>query len=63
MEIVQTSTGTWPWCMSMIGARFAVFVRRARVLPGRFASDYICSFPAKMLVPGKKTSPAAPFGK
>ena len=26
-------TGTWPWCMSMFGARFAVFVRRARVLP------------------------------
>ena len=24
---------TWPWCMSMFGARFAVFVRRARVLP------------------------------
>ena len=24
----------WPWCMSMVGARFAVFVRRARVLPG-----------------------------
>ena len=34
MEIVQTSTGTWPWCMSMFGARFAVFVRRARVSPG-----------------------------
>ena len=33
MEIVQTGTGTWPWCMSMFGARFAVFVRRARVLP------------------------------
>ena len=33
MEIVQTCTGTWPWCMSMFGARFAVFVRRARVLP------------------------------
>ena len=26
--------GTWRWCMSMFGARFAVFVRRARVLPG-----------------------------
>ena len=25
---------TWPWCMGMFGARFAVFVRRARVLPG-----------------------------
>ena len=34
MEIVQTGTGTWRWCMSMFGARFAVFVRRARVLPG-----------------------------
>jgi hypothetical protein len=32
MEIVQTGTGTWPWCMGMFGARFAVFVRRARVL-------------------------------
>jgi hypothetical protein len=27
-------TDTWPWCMGMFGARFAVFVRRARVLPG-----------------------------
>ena len=26
MEIVQTCTVTWQWCMSMIGARFAVFV-------------------------------------
>ena len=34
MEIMQTSTSTWPWCMGMFGARFAVFVRRARVLPG-----------------------------
>ena len=33
MEIVQTGTDTWRWCMSMFGARFAVFVRRARVLP------------------------------
>ena len=33
MEIVQTCTGRWPWCMGMFGARFAVFVRRARVLP------------------------------
>ena len=32
MEIVQTGTGTWPWCTSIFGARFAVFVRRARVL-------------------------------
>ena len=33
MEIVQTGTDTWRWCVSMFGARFAVFVRRARVLP------------------------------
>ena len=33
MEIVQTSTGTFVRCMSMFGARIAVFVRRARVLP------------------------------
>jgi hypothetical protein len=33
MEIVQTRTATWRWCMGMFGARFAVFVRRARVLP------------------------------
>ena len=33
MEIVQTGTGQRPWCMGMFGARFAVFVRRARVLP------------------------------
>ena len=33
MEIAQTRTATWPWCMSMFGARSAVFVRRARVLP------------------------------
>ena len=34
MEIVQTGTAaTWRWCMGMFGARFAVFVRRARVLP------------------------------
>ena len=25
-------TGTWPWCTGMFGARFAVFVRRVRVL-------------------------------
>jgi len=31
MEIAQTGTGTWRWCMGMFGARFAVFVRRARV--------------------------------
>ena len=34
MEIVQTGTGTWLRCMGMFDARFAVFVRRARVLPG-----------------------------
>ena len=34
MKIVQTCTRTWRWCMSMFSARFAVFVRRARVLPG-----------------------------
>ena len=33
METVQTCTRTWWWCVSMCGARFAVFVRRARVLP------------------------------
>ena len=33
MEIVQTDTGTYVWCTSTFGARFAVFVRRARVLP------------------------------
>jgi hypothetical protein len=31
---VQTGIHTWPWCMGVFGARFAVFVRRARVLPG-----------------------------
>ena len=34
MEIVHTWTATWRWRMGMFGARFAVFVRRARVLPG-----------------------------
>ena len=33
MEIVQTRTVTCCWCVSMFGARFAVFVRRVRVLP------------------------------
>ena len=33
MEIAQTCTGTWQWCMGMFGTRFAVFVRRVRVLP------------------------------
>ena len=33
MEILQTCTRTWWWCVSMFGARFAVFARRARVLP------------------------------
>jgi hypothetical protein len=36
MEIVQTSTGAWPWCMGMFGARFApgfaVFVRMGKEL-------------------------------
>ena len=34
MEIAQTSIGTWLRCVGMFGARFAVFVRLARVLPG-----------------------------
>ena len=33
MEIVQTGTDTYVWCMGMFGARFAVFVQRTRVLP------------------------------
>ena len=33
LGIRQTCTVTWRWCMGMFGARFAVFVRRARVLP------------------------------
>ena len=33
MKIVQTCTGTWPRCMGIFGARFVLFVRRARVLP------------------------------
>ena len=33
MKTVQTCTRTWWWCVSMCGARFAVFVRTARVLP------------------------------
>jgi hypothetical protein len=33
MEIVQTCTAVWRWCMGMFVAWFAVFVRRARVLP------------------------------
>ena len=32
----QTRTCTWQWCMGMFGARFALFVRRARVLPSPF---------------------------
>ena len=32
MEIAQTGSDTWRWCMGVFGARFAVFVRRARVL-------------------------------
>jgi hypothetical protein len=31
---IPQRTGTCRWCMIMFGARFAVFVRRARVLPG-----------------------------
>ena len=44
MEIVQTRTATWPWCMGMFGARFAVFVRRARVLPTRCHATRNLSF-------------------
>jgi len=33
MEIVQTCTSTWSRCTRVFGARFAVFVRWARVLP------------------------------
>jgi hypothetical protein len=29
----QYCTDTWPWCMGVFGARFAVFVRRVRMLP------------------------------
>ena len=32
MKLVPTSTRTWWWCVSMYGARFAVFARPARVL-------------------------------
>ena len=39
MEIVQTGTNAWPWCMGMIVARFAVFVRRVRVLGTQSAHD------------------------
>jgi hypothetical protein len=38
MEIVQTGTNMWRWCVSMFGARFAVFVRRARGMPSSFAA-------------------------
>ena len=44
MEIVHTWTGTCIWCMSMFGARFAVFVRRARVLPGPCSATRNLSF-------------------
>ena len=44
MEIVQTGTSTWPWCMGMFGARFAVFVRRARVLPSPCPATRSLSF-------------------
>jgi hypothetical protein len=44
MEIEQTCTETCLWCMSMIGARVAVFVRRARVLPGPCPATRTLSF-------------------
>ena len=44
MEIAQTRTGTWRWCMNMFGARFAVFVRRARVLPSPLYATRNLSF-------------------
>ena len=33
MQTVPTGVPTCTWCMGMIGARFAVFARRVRVLP------------------------------
>ena len=44
MEIVQTGMDTWPWCMGMFGARFAVFMRRARVLPSPCCATRNLSF-------------------
>ena len=44
MEIVQTGIDTCMWCMGMFGARFAVFVRRARVLPGPLYATRNLSF-------------------
>ena len=44
MKLVQTSTRTWWWCVSMSGARFAVFVRRARVLPSPCCATRNLSF-------------------
>ena len=50
MEIVQTGTGTWIQCVGMFGARFAVFVRRARVLltpchaTRSFCSQFVIGF-------------------
>ena len=43
-ELVQTCTRTWWWCVSMFGARFAVFARRARVLPSRSQATRNLSF-------------------
>ena len=34
MEIVQTGTDTWPWCMGMFGARFAVVIFVLEVFTG-----------------------------
>ena len=45
MELVQTCTRTWWWCVSMIGARFAVFARPARVLPSPSQATRNLSFP------------------
>ena len=44
IESVQTDTGTCIWCMTMFGARFAVFVRRARVLPSPLYATRNLSF-------------------
>jgi hypothetical protein len=44
MEIVQTRTGTLPWCLGMFGARFAVFVRRSRVFAALVLQLVICRF-------------------
>ena len=44
METAQTCMDTWPWCMSVFSARFAVFVRRLRVLPGACPATRNLSF-------------------